>query len=81
MSPQDIKKIKTIISDALINVATKDDLKNELTLLRKEIKVDIDQAVIDVVTSADHAKADREEVVELNRRVTVIEQTLHIASK
>lgn len=87
MSPQDLKQIKTIISEAnalLENSLEKrlnNKLEQELLILRHDIKADIDQAVIDVVSSADHAKADREEVEELDRRVTVIEKTLDISPK
>lgn len=80
-----IQKIKAIITDALKNVATKDDLKSleenidkKLKVLREEVKEDIGEAFADVFQAADKHKAEKKVVEALEERVGEIEKTLQI---
>ncbi len=59
-----------------------DDLiTKRLKKLRKNIKEDIDEAVMNVFQAADSNKADKSVVKELDTRVTVIERIVGIAPK
>lgn len=76
MTTQDLKQIDELLQKRLKSFATKDDLKQELDALRHDIKLDIDDALADIIASADHAKADRKDVENLDKRITRIEKRL-----
>ncbi|GEM_PF-4966895 len=56
--------------------ATKDDLKNEIEGLKMFLTEEYEKADMQIVASADKAKAEKAELENLKRRVTKIEQQL-----
>ncbi len=89
MDHKTLKQLETLIQKlldkALINVATKDDLKdfatkNDLDVLENrlhaKIKYDVDNAVVQIAGIVNKRKADRTDIEALDKRVTLIERKL-----
>lgn len=83
MNKSDLKQIKSIVDDSLKGLATKkdlerfatkDELKNELKALKKELKAHTDDAFAILAGSTIKRKADREDVEKLEVRVEKLEQ-------
>ncbi len=79
MTTTDIKQIEKLISKALTNVATKDDLKNfatkdDLKNMATQIIEDLSDVITGLIESVDEKKADKSEVELIKKRVEKIEQ-------
>jgi hypothetical protein len=82
------KLIQKLLNQSMLNVATKDDLKNfatkddfkQLKADLKQLKADLIEEIKDsegfIVGSVDKHKADKVVVEELDKRVTKIERKL-----
>lgn len=88
-SPQKIEEILEQIlknmatKDDLKQFATKDDLKNELAkyATKDDLKKGLDDLLSDVVEAVDKNKADKADLVALEKRVDKIEEEVAIMTR